>query len=294
MKLPVHGWALVAAFLLEGFYFSPSASAATTIDVTNQFTYGANVGWMDWRGDTTNGAVIGEYVCSGSIYSANVGWISLGSGLPTNGIRYQNNSSNDFGVNHDGVGNLRGFAYGANIGWINFETNGAARVDLVSGRLSGWAYSANCGWISLSNTFAALQTDFIQPGIDADGDGMADAWELLNFNTLTNGADEDPDGDGASNLEEYLAGSDPQDIDSNLRITDFKFATEGTDASLTWTSVTNRHYYVERSPELGDSASWNASALILPANGATTTTSVVDTNAPNRFYRVRAIRPLAP
>jgi hypothetical protein len=42
---------------------------------------------------TNNGAVIGDYVCSGYIYAANVGWINLGSGSPTNGIRYQNFSA---------------------------------------------------------------------------------------------------------------------------------------------------------------------------------------------------------
>src|SRR5690242_8041018 len=100
-----------------------SAFAATTIDAANKYAYGANIGWLDCRGDTNNGAVIGEYVCSGFIYFANVGWINLGSGSPTNGIYYQNLSANDFGVNQDGTGNLRGYAYGANIGWINFETN---------------------------------------------------------------------------------------------------------------------------------------------------------------------------
>ena len=79
-------------------------------------------GWT-CRGDTNNGAVIGEYVCSGYIYSANVGWINLGSGSPANGIRYQNNSAADFGVNQDGLGNLSGYAYGANIGWINVRAD---------------------------------------------------------------------------------------------------------------------------------------------------------------------------
>src|SRR5436190_21958936 len=86
-----------------------SASAATTINAANRFSYGANIGWMNWRGDDANGAVIGEFVCSGFISGANVGWINLGSGSPVNGIRYQNNSGADFGVNHDGIGNLRGF-----------------------------------------------------------------------------------------------------------------------------------------------------------------------------------------
>src|SRR5213075_140417 len=122
----------------------------TTINTTNQFAYGGNMGLLNWRGDTNNGALIGEYVSSGYIYAADAGWINLGSGRPANGIRYQNNSGADFGINHDGVGNLRGYAYGANIGWINFETNGAPKVDLSTGKLSGSIYSANCGWINLS------------------------------------------------------------------------------------------------------------------------------------------------
>src|SRR5437773_9615512 len=92
-----------------------SSWAATTINTTNKYAYGANIGWMDWRGDTNNGAIIGEYVCSGYVYAANVGWINLGNGSPTNGIQYKNLSTNDFGVNQDGLGDLRGYAYGANI-----------------------------------------------------------------------------------------------------------------------------------------------------------------------------------
>jgi hypothetical protein len=60
--------------------------AATTINAANKHAYGANLGWLNCRGDTANGAVIGEYVCTGNIYSANVGWITVGSRSPTNGI----------------------------------------------------------------------------------------------------------------------------------------------------------------------------------------------------------------
>jgi hypothetical protein len=113
------------------------ASASTTIDTTHRYAYGANVGWMNWVGDTNHGAVIGEYVCSGNIYSANVGWINLGSGSPANGIHYQNLSANDYGVNQDAAGNLSGYAYGANIGWIKFEqTYGQPKIDLLTGHLS--------------------------------------------------------------------------------------------------------------------------------------------------------------
>src|SRR5712664_2413311 len=100
---------LLGSLLLVGSV--ASCWALTSINPTNKYAYGANIGWSDWRGDTNSGAVIGEYVCSGYIYAANAGWISLGGGTPTNGIYYLNLSANDFGVNQDGLGNLRGHAY---------------------------------------------------------------------------------------------------------------------------------------------------------------------------------------
>jgi hypothetical protein len=160
--------AVFAGFLSCGW-------AATTITDTNHFAFAANVGWLEGRGDVANGAVIGEYVCSGYLYAANAGWIHLGGNAPANGIRYQNNSATDYGVNQDSLGNLRGYAYGANIGWVNFENAGAPKVDLATGKLSGCAYSANCGWISLSNAQAVVQTATITPGTDSDSDGIADA-----------------------------------------------------------------------------------------------------------------------
>ena len=152
--------------------------AATTINAVNRYAYGANVGWVDWRGDTNNGAVIGAAFCSGNLYAANLGWINLGSGAPTNGVQYQNISANDFGVNVDTLGNLRGYAYGANIGWIAFENNGAPAVDFASGNLSGYAWGANIGWISLSNAVAFVQTASLTPANDLCSGAIA----------LTNGA----------------------------------------------------------------------------------------------------------
>lgn len=271
------------------------AMAATTIDPTNHFAYGANLGWMDWRGDTNNGAVIGEYVCSGYLYSANVGWISLGNGTPANGIQYQNNSAVDYGINHDGLGNLRGYAYGANIGWINFEANGAPKVDLLTGKLSGSIYSANCGWISLSSSFALVQTTIIATGADTDGDGIADAWEQLKFGNLTAAsATSDIDKDGFSDRAEYLADTNPNDANSKLVITAFSTPSGGTLPSVTWESVLTRQYRIEKAVDL-TTPSWLDSGLgLISSDGTSTTRNFPDTNAPMRFYRVQAVKPLSP
>ena len=196
-------------------------------------------------------------------------------------------------MNQDGLGNLRGFAYGANIGWVNFENLGGAKVDLVTGKLSGSVYSANCGWISLSNCFAFVQTDKIAAGADTDGDGIADAWELTYTNTLTAfTASSDTDHDGASDQSEYLADTNPKDANSKLVITDFSTPTGGTLPNVTWNSVLTRQYRIEKTLSLAPPLWFDSGlGLIVPA-GASTTRNFADTNAPMRFYRVQAVKPL--
>jgi len=282
---------LLSSLLLVGSV--GSCWALTTINPTNKYAYGANVGWIDWRGDTNSGAVIGEYVCSGYLWAANVGWINLGSAAPTNGIHYLNLSANDFGVNHDGQGNLRGYAYGANIGWITFETNGAPKVDWKTGKLGGYAYSPNCGWISLGSAFAFVQTDTITPGA-VGTNGLSVAWMLTYFGTTNVNANADPDGDGMSNQQEYLAGTNPTDANDKLAITAYTTTPGGTLATVTWKSTPTRCYYIQKNFDLATSL-WLDSGLGLVApDGASTTRIFADTNAPMRFYRVQAVRPLAP
>jgi hypothetical protein len=290
-RLFIAGLALAALSTLN-LKFSTVHAATTTIDSVNRYAYGANVGWMNWTGDTANGVVIGEYVCSGYIYSANVGWINLGSGSPANGIQYQNNSATDFGVNQDGLGNLRGYAYGANTGWINFETTGAPRINMITGQMSGYVWSANCGWISLSNAVAYVKTDVIQKGALAP-DGLPIAWLLTYFGTTNVNANADPTGKGMTIAQDYLAGTDPNNINSVFRITAESFSSGGTSATLTWNSVPTRYYTIQKTPGLS-SPDWVDSGLglVSPSAGSTTTAGFTETTAPMQFYRVEAVRPL--
>jgi hypothetical protein len=252
---------------------------------------------MDWRADTNNGAVFGEFVCSGYLWGQNVGWIHLGSGGPANGIQYQNSSATDYGVNQDGIGNLRGLAWGANIGWVNFEATGAPRVSLLDGKFSGFAWSQNCGWISLSNAQAFVQTDNCRGGIDSDGDGIADAWELQragNLDTLT--ATGDRDGDGASDVKEYLADTNPLDGADKLQVTLFSASAQGTAASVTWSSRPTRLYRIVFNDSLNSApAGWSDIGLSLlpPSPGATTTQSFGNPNVSQRYFQIEALRPLS-
>lgn len=44
---------------------------------------------------------------------------------------------------------------------------------------------------------------------DSDADGLPDAWEIAHFGSLSQGAGDDPDVDGYTNLKEFAAASDP-------------------------------------------------------------------------------------
>jgi hypothetical protein len=194
---------------------APSSPAASNINASSAYGWGANFGWTNWRPSAADGVSIGEYILSGYIYGANVGWINVGKGSPLNHIHYQNNSSGDFGVNFitdpatPAEAKLRGFAYGANIGWINFEDKGNPRIVLATRRLKGFAYSANLGWINLDDPNFFVKSDSIAPGADTDADGIADAFEYQYFGGTDADPDADSDTDGTTNKQEYTDKTDP-------------------------------------------------------------------------------------
>jgi hypothetical protein len=292
--------AFVAAMLGLPFL----ARGATTIDANHQYSYGANIGWMNWLADSsTDGVVIGEFICSGWIWSANVGWINIGNGNPVNHIQYQDNSATDFGVNYGidptqpGYGILRGYAYGANIGWINFEVTGNPRVSLFTGALSGYAYSANCGWINLNDMNGNyVQTDRIAMGADTNGNGIADAWQYLYFGGLLAPGQEnsDPNGTGMTLLQDYQDGIDPTVRGSGLRITAYSANSGGTISAITFTSTAARLYTIEVNTDLTQPLNWTDGGLgmFAPDQGTSTTRNVMQASAVKRFFRVKTMRPL--
>ena len=87
------------------------------------------------------------------------------------------------------------------------------------------------------------------PIVDSDRDGMPDDFEVVNHLNPNSGADAelDSDGDGASNLAEYLAGTDLNDRNSNLRVTDVQMLDH---SMITFTTVVGKRYRLERTEDL--------------------------------------------
>jgi hypothetical protein len=85
---------------------------------------------------------------------------------------------------------------------------------------------------------------------DSDGDGIPDVWESAYFGGATAAsADGDSDGDGVNNWREYIAGTDPTNTLSYLKI-DTLNADFGT--QLSFMAVSNRTYTVQFTDALGD------------------------------------------
>jgi hypothetical protein len=128
----------------------------------------------------------------------------------------------------------------------------------------------------------------VRPGaVDADGDGMGDSWEIAYFtatNAASGGASEDFDGDGMSNLDEYLAGTNPTNGASVLKFRETALLPPAF-MRMTWSSVSGALYRLDGRAALTSGIPWGT-----VSGGVTATpplnvhTAAVD--SAERFYRV--------
>jgi Tol biopolymer transport system component len=124
---------------------------------------------------------------------------------------------------------------------------------------------------------------------DTDGDTLPDAWEMTWFGNLSHNAagdDDVPQGDGATNYEEYVAGTDPTNPLSFFAITNMW---QGS-VTVEWSSVTGKMYSVYYSAsEYGSTMTWTLAQSNIAASGTDyntwTDTSSLD-GITKRFYKV--------
>lgn len=93
-----------------------------------------------------------------------------------------------------------------------------------------------CSWNSADNTGSGGTI-----ALDSDNDGMPDDYELLyGLRIDASDADEDLDGDGMTNLEEFRAGTIPNEANSTFRVSGARTAAGG--ASLSWEGAPGKTY----------------------------------------------------
>ncbi len=116
------------------------------------------------------------------------------------------------------------------------------RVYHTATRLQDGRVLLAAGW----NAQALSTSEIYADKVDRDLDGMDDGWEVkYGFNPADRtDAIQDADGDGHTNLQEYLAGTDPRDPHSLLRIETFQVASNL--CRIRFSSAVGRLYRVER------------------------------------------------
>ncbi|HEY2951645.1 MAG TPA: immunoglobulin domain-containing protein, partial [Verrucomicrobiae bacterium] len=129
---------------------------------------------------------------------------------------------------------------------------------------------------------------------DNDHDGMADDWERLYGFSTNNMADAftDPDMDGMNNYQEYLAGTDPTNGLSYLKIDSIALGgPSANSAVLTFSAVSNHTYTVSFADRvLGGSWASLADFEARTTNRVLTVTNQMPAGVTNRFYRLQTPR----
>ena len=149
-------------------------------------------------------------------------------------------------------------------------------------RVSGTGYGNDAtNWIGAPTTLNVAAGSG-----DSDGDGMPDAYEnqyplALNPNNPGDGA-LDYDGDGLTNFQEFLAGTNPQSAASRLFITGSFESTNS--IRLQFNAVSNVTYNFQSRVSLS-TGSWIQLANV-PAALSNRSITITNTATPMKFYRV--------
>jgi hypothetical protein len=172
---------------------------------------------------------------------------------------------------------------------------GTVTVTLPSNVTANSSYLVHFEHFSASPNGLALFQSTVTDGLITVGnrtssswnDGIPDWWRLLYFGTVSNllsAANLDADGDGASNWQEYVAGTNPMDPTSVLQLTPLASAPNFT---VQWPSIVGKTYMVQSSSSLA-STNWSITASNLPGTGQMMQLSDTNLSAPPaRFYRVQ-------
>jgi len=168
------------------------------------------------------------------------------------------------------------------------QVDGNTKQTIVSGLQPGTTYTCRViyrvsdGRVSPQSNPSSGRTY----GVDSNGDGIPDEWQIANWGSNPSkwgAANEDSDGDGLTNYQEFLAGTDPRDAASNL-----KTQVQIIQGALyfKWNTVTGKVYQVQFSTDFQNWA--NVGAQRLATSGEDSV--FIEQGSGIGFYRIVLVR----
>jgi Divergent InlB B-repeat domain len=275
-----------------------SASFASNSVVTLTATADTNSAFQGWSGGCVGTGACVVTPISNTTSTANfdalpviaAASIAPGSPTTTNDLVVSVTSSNDA----DGDPIIVAYQWqqstdSSNFSNIAFTTNPLPASATIAGDYYRVLLTPNDG-VGNGPTFT---TASVLVPVDADGNGINDDWEMKYFGHIGIDPNADPDGDGFSNLQEFLAGTDPTNGASALHIT--SVTATGDDILINWITGIGVTNALQAVTGTGD-GSYNSNSfteIFIITNTLSPFTNFLDigaaTNFPSRFYRVRLV-----
>lgn len=166
-------------------------------------------------------------------------------------------------------------------------TNVTLQLSTAANLLDPGTYNDIVTFLNLSNgsTFHVEATLSVSPTV-------FQAWQIQYFGSITNSAAAplaDPDGDGVSNGQEFLAGTNPTNSGSALRITSIRSISSG--LRIDWQTAGMRTNVLQAAASVQGNYSNISPEIYISGNGDSVT-NFIETgtfNATSRFYRVQVV-----
>jgi hypothetical protein len=172
--------------------------------------------------------------------------------------------------------------------WLRRPITAAISMDDSTAIFESLSAGLGIGHVSgLPDVFAALLPQAATG--DSDNDGIPDWWTVTYFGHLTGQsydqslAQNDPNGTGMTTLQDYIAGTDPDNPNSTFAASIATGTTNGV-VTLMWVAAPGRTYFVEYKNSLTDET-WQA-AVDSPVISGNQGQFVITTDQSNRFYRL--------
>ena len=173
--------------------------------------------------------------------------------------------------------------------WMQRPCNPVISVDVSSAVFQSFSSGLGFGHVSQSqDVFAALLPP--AANADSDGDGIPDWWMVQYFGHLTGQAFDqslpqgDPNGTGMTTLEDFIAGSNPDDPKSVFQASVAPPPSPGGSVTLGWSAVAGRTYTVQYKDNLDDPV-WQTLGGTPTING-NQGQFTVPTDQTSRYYRI--------